>query len=125
MKHTMRSLCCLFLAAATLLTSCTDRDDDVNAVNIRIRNVSSLHFDEVQVGEQEEPYTNIAPDAFSDYMEYAEAYPYAYVAITVGEETFVLQPIDFVGATPLPKGLYTYELNVTQEGEVLLEFVAD
>ena len=125
MKYTMKPFLCLFLALGILCSSCTDRDDDVNAVNIRIRNVSGLHFDEVQVGEQEEPYTDIAPDSFSDYMEYEEAYPYAYVAITVGEETFVLQPIDFVGATPLPIGLYTYELDVTQEGEVLLEFVAD
>jgi hypothetical protein len=121
----MRRFTFIFLAIGFILTSCTDRDDDVNAVNIRIRNVSSLTFDEVQVGEQEAPYTSISPDSFSDYMEYESAYRYAYIAITSGEETYVLQPIDFVGETELPTGLYTYELDVTEEGGVLLEFVAD
>ena len=105
--------------------SCTDRDDDLVAVNIRLKNASDLVFDSVLVGESQEPYTNISPDDYSDYQEIETAYTYAFIQITSGEEVFTLQPIDFVGETPLPFGFYTYELDVSDTGEVLLNFVID
>ncbi len=105
--------------------ACTDRDDDVEAINIRIKNASTLIFDAVQVGESPEPFTNLAPDDYSDYQEFETAYTYAFIQITSGEETFTLQPIDFVGETPLPFGFYTYELDITDTGEVILNFVID
>ena len=105
--------------------SCTDRDDEVDAVNLRIKNVSSIIFDEVIVGEAPEPHLNVTPDSFSEYFIYETAYQYAFIQITSGEETYVLQPIDFVGETELPIGFYTYELDVSDTGEVLLNFVID
>ena len=105
--------------------SCTDRDDEVEEVNIRVRNVSELIFDMVQVGEADKVHENVSPDSFTDYLQYEEAYSYAYIEIQSGTETYVLQPIDFVGETPLPKGLYTYELNITTDGEVTLNFRVD
>lgn len=121
----MRVSLFLFLSIGILFASCTDNDDEVNAVNIRIRNLSDIPFDEVQVGDQEILYTDIAPDSYSDYLEYETAYRYAYIAITAGEESYVLQPVDYVGETALPLGLYTYELDITAEGAVELNFVAD
>ena len=111
--------------SAIFLISCTDRDDEVEAVNIRVRNLSTWTFDRLQVGEPDKVHEMVAPDAFTEYLEYEEAYRYAYLEILSGAETFVLQPIDFVGETPLPIGLYTYELDITEEGEVLLNFVVD
>ncbi len=112
----------LFLVATI---GCTDRDDNLVAVNIRVHNVSEITFDLVQVGDIEQLHENVAPDSFTEYLEYEEAYRYAYIQIESGTETYVLQPIDFVGETPLPIGLYTYELDVNEEGEVLLNFVVD
>ncbi len=120
----MRKILVLLLAV-TLTISCSDRDDDVEEVNIRVRNVSDLNFDRVQVGEAEMVHENVEPDSFTDYLQYETAYRYAFIEIQSGAETFVLQPIDFVGETPLPIGLYTYELDVTEEGEVLLNFRVD
>ena len=121
----MKQYIVLILLLVIGLGACTDRDDDLEAINIRIKNESSLIFDSVQVGEALEPFTNLAPDDYSDYQEFETAYTYAFVRITSGEETFTLQPIDFEGETPLPLGFYTYELNVTETGEVILEFVID
>ena len=121
----MKKLLASVLLASSLMISCTDQDDDLDSVNVRIKNNSSFVFDEVIVGAAMEPHLNIAPGSFSNYFVYEEAYRYAYIEITSGEETFVLQPIDFVGETPLPIGFYTYELDVTATGEVLLEFVVD
>ena len=115
----------LLLGAFLLLFSCSDRDDDLHAPNIRIRNISSITFDTVQVGVQETLHENIAPDAFSEYLPYETAYRIAFISIEAGEETYILQPTDFVGETELPAGLYTYELDVTGEGEVILNFKPD
>lgn len=116
----------LFLFASLLMIiSCTDRDDDVTAANIRIKNVSGFTFDEVQVGEQETLHTNIAPEDYSDYLPYEVAYRYAFISISVGEETYLLEPIDFVGETELPPGFYTYELHISEDGVVTLNFIAD
>jgi len=115
----------LVLAAFVVLLACTDRDDDLGRANIRIRNLSNLTYDEVVVGAQEVLYEGVAPGDFSDYLPFDTAHEYDYVSIRAGEETYVLQPVDFVGATALPIGLYTYELNVSPEGEVTLNFKAD
>ncbi|MDX1314432.1 MAG: hypothetical protein R3356_02930 [Eudoraea sp.] len=115
----------LVIAIAMVSLSCTDRDDDLVAVNIRVKNASDLIFDSVQVGESDEPITALSPDDYSDYQEFETAYTYAFIQITSGEEVFTLQPIDFVGETPLPFGFYTYELDVSDTGEVLLNFVID
>ena len=48
----MKRISILFLALVVTAVGCTDRDDEVIAVNIRIQNASSLTFDEVQVGDQ-------------------------------------------------------------------------
>lgn len=121
----MKSILSSLFLTGLLCMSCTDRDDEVNLVNIRIKNISGITYDEVQVGEQEILHMNIAPGDFSQYLEYEAAYQYAYISIKSGEETYVLQPIDYVGETTLPVGFYTYALDITEEGEVLLVFSPD
>lgn len=121
MKHHVLFLLIVGLFAA----SCTDRDDEINDVQIRIKNNSSILFEEVQVGDQETLHMNIGPGDYSDYLSYETAYRYAYISVTSGEETYILQPIDYVGETALPPGLYTYELNISEEGELLLVFSPD
>jgi hypothetical protein len=108
-----------------IVTSCSDRDDDLTAVHIRIKNNSTLEFDEVLVADEEHLYVSVSPDSFSDYQAFEEAYRFAYIRITAGEEVFELQPVDFVGETLLPIGLYTYALAIDEAGQVSLEFVID
>lgn len=121
----MKRLFVLVFALLISAFSCSDRNDDVKLINIRVKNVSSLVFEEVQVGEAEELHMNVAPDEYSEYLEYEEAYRYAFIRIQSGEQTFTLQPIDFVGEEVLPPGFYTYELDVSDTGDVSLEFEID
>ncbi len=114
------------LLIVMVCVGCSDRDDSVTMANIRVKNVSTINFDSVQVGDEDKIHENVAPNGFSDYLEYEVAYTYDYIKITSGEEgVFILQPIDFVGETPLSPGFYTYELNVLESGEVQLKFVAE
>lgn len=104
---------------------CTDRDDDVAIVNIRIKNTSTFTFESVQVGDEESIHLNIASGGYSPYLEYEVAYRYNYIRIEANEESYVLQPIDYVGETPLPVGFYTYELSIAEGGDVQLTFKVD
>ncbi|MCM4153872.1 hypothetical protein DHD05_19945 [Arenibacter sp. N53] len=110
---------------AVIVMGCSDRDDDLDGVNIRIKNESSVTYDLVQVGSAEMLHENIGPDDYSGYLEYEMAYEYAYINIKVDEENYILQPIDFVGETPLENGFYTYGLSITVAGDVILNFSID
>ncbi|RKR07006.1 hypothetical protein CLV91_3236 [Maribacter vaceletii] len=121
MKKQIVFLVLVFIA----IVGCTDRDDNVSKVNLRIKNTSTVNFDEVTVVSSENVYSNIAVDAYSDYLEFDELYSYAYVQILADGETYTLQPIDFVGETPLAVGFYTYELGIDQTGNVVLVLKTD
>ncbi|MGB5645754.1 hypothetical protein [Muriicola sp.] len=121
----MKRLIILCMSLGLMTMACSDRDDDITSINIRINNKSSLVFDEVLVGDEDHIYEALDPDTYSEYKEFETAYSYAYIRITSGEEVYVLQPIDFVGEEILPIGLYTYELDIDTEGQVTLEFSID
>tara|TARA_R110002049_G_scaffold13497_3_gene58313 strand:- start:7977 stop:8354 length:378 start_codon:yes stop_codon:yes gene_type:complete len=105
---------------------CEDRDDNLNAVNLRIKNVSDVTFTRVQVGAADKIHTDISSGAFSDYLEYEEStYRYAYINIMAEGNTYTLQPVDFVGEAVLSIGFYTYELDLTADNSVVLTFVVD
>ncbi|HLT50427.1 MAG TPA: hypothetical protein VKZ93_00645 [Arenibacter sp.] len=113
------------LMSLFLLMGCTDRDDDLDGVYIRIKNESNITYDLVRVGEADKLHENIAPGAFSGYLEYRTAYSYAYISIDSGDENYLFQITDFVGETPLEHGFYTYALNISEEGLVQLDFRVD
>lgn len=121
----MKNAITLVFIVLLLAAGCTDRDDNLTAINIRVKNDSNITFDKVQVGGDEFVHTNVATGNFSEYLEYETAYQYAYISIESGAETYVLQPIDFVGETPLDIGFYTYVLDVSEDGDVSLDFVRD
>jgi len=104
---------------------CTDRDDNVSAVNIRIKNDNSFTYDRVQVGADDKIHEILTAGSYSDYLEYETAYSYAFIQIDTAATSFVSQPVDFVGETPLGPGFYTYELKVDTAGEIGLNFVRE
>ncbi|MGB5435568.1 MAG: hypothetical protein WBM98_06740 [Maribacter sp.] len=121
----MKRLLFVTISVFVFILGCSDRDDELNGIQIRVKNVSSVHFDTIQVGGDGMVHTNVAPDSYSDYLEYETAYSYAYINISTDGETYVMQPIDFVGETPLFLGYYTYEIGIDEGGNVSLNFVID
>ncbi|GGW22881.1 hypothetical protein [Arenibacter certesii] len=117
--------CALFILTIVLNMGCTDRDDNLEGVHIRVKNESSVHFDVVEVGSSSKVHKNIAAGSFSKYLEYETAYNYSYINIIVGSENYTLQPIDYVGESPLKDGFYTYGLTISEEGEIELNFRID
>jgi hypothetical protein len=83
-------------------------------VRINIQNSSNLDFDRVVAlfPDQRVDYGAVPKGGQSDYRTVSLAYRYAYVEIFVGEKTYVVRPIDYVGETLLSEGRYTYVLDL-------------
>ena len=96
-------------------------------VRIRIANNSSFAFDRVEAVFPEDAieYGAIGAGDVSEYAQVSAAYRYAYIEVEIDGEELKIQPIDYVGETPLEPGRYTYQLNVTIEGHLTLAFRED
>lgn len=92
-------------------------DVDKAPLAIRIENATDRKFDSVLVNfsGQKEVYESLEPGKMSPYRAVTKAYRYAYVEIKLGEERFVLQPIDFFGERLLKPGKYTYRLTIVPD----------
>jgi hypothetical protein len=82
---------------------------------IRVRNASQYPFDDIVVNTSggENKYSTVAAGQKSDYKAFTKAYKYAYVKLNTQGQDLGIQPIDYVGETPLQPGHYTYALDVT------------
>ncbi|MEM9000891.1 MAG: hypothetical protein AAGB24_11565 [Bacteroidota bacterium] len=115
--------CVLALGVLVLLViGCDDRDDNLNAANIRIHNRSNISFNSVQVNDSV-IYENVGGDGFSDYKAYITAFEFDDITILTNTAQFTFAPDSIT--PPLPLGLYTYELNISEQGEVLFNFKVD
>ena len=79
---------------------------------------------EVNFEFQQEGYGDLAPGETSDYRPVGRAYRYAYVALQADGDPYVLQPIDYVGETPLAAGYHTYVLTLAND-QVAIEYLSD
>ncbi len=109
-KYLLFSLILLISACNTL-----DSEDDPDAVYIRIVNSSPVDFMSVYIRfpESEYTYESLESGRTSRYQEFEEAYRYGYIEVKAQRETYVLQPIDYVGESPLRSGKYTFTLGLT------------
>lgn len=116
-----------FLVAALSLLACDSPFEPSGGVNVRVLNNSSFAFGRVRVvfPENEVDYGSLGAHRVSEYAPVETAYRYAYIEVEVGGDVLKIQPTDYVGESPLASGRYTYELNVTVEGHLTLDFHED
>ena len=103
----------LLLIFTILLLGCSENDNDAE-VSIRLSNVSQYNFNNITINTStgNVAFENILSGESSPHKEFGFAYRYAFVELEIDSETFTLQPIDYVGENRLPKGDYTYQINV-------------
>jgi len=94
--------------------SCGSDDDPTGDILIRVENNSTVDFEDLVVGSTN--YSDVNSGEYSQYRPFEIAYRYNYIELKSEGETFILQPIDFVGETPLTPGQYTYQLNILEAG---------
>ncbi|WKK77950.2 hypothetical protein QYS49_13295 [Marivirga salinae] len=102
----------IILALIALLFSCTEAEIDPSAVNIRLANTSNFDYKNIVINTTTGNVRFGALDSgeYSEYKVFEKAYRYAYVELEINGNTLKLQPIDYVGETPLKNGKYTYEI---------------
>ncbi|WP_437372933.1 hypothetical protein [Maribacter litoralis] len=120
----MKRVYLLSVIFVVLLFSCTDRDDEVNLVNIRIQNSTELFFNEVRVAEKDTVYENIAAGEFSNYMEFETAFANTRITILTNSTSLNYFPTEVVSDS-LPIGFYTYEISLDEDNQVDLTFRID
>jgi hypothetical protein len=89
-----------------------------------------MDFDAVFVATTgpEKAYGPLASGKSSDYMVFEGLYRYAYIRVEVDDMEYILQPIDYVGETPLSSGDYTYRLDISNPSDpwsLTLEFIKE
>ena len=100
-------------------------------VQLRIENNSSFDFDDVQLnpGSDKKEIGPIKAGKKSVYHNFETAYRYGYISLNIQGNTLTLQPIDYVGETPLGPGKYTYVVGVdgnpATNASLTLELVVD
>ena len=81
---------------------------------IRIENDSISMFNQVRINpdDNETMFGDLAPGETSAFKPFEKAYRYAQVKLVIEGKEYILQPIDYVGETPLENGKYTYIIGV-------------
>ncbi|MFT5736736.1 MAG: hypothetical protein ACJAU2_001133 [Maribacter sp.] len=114
----------LICLAVGVLVACTDRDDGVTMVNIRIQNSTETFFSEVRVVGKDTVYRTIAAGEYSKYLEYAAAFQEMALTVVADSTTLNYSP-ESVFTDSLPIGFYTYELTLDEANELDLNFKID
>ncbi|MDJ0646207.1 MAG: hypothetical protein QNJ57_09530 [Flavobacteriaceae bacterium] len=97
-----------------LLTNCSsDTTDTVETINIRILNASLFDYQDIKVDTSTGlvDFGSLNSGVLSEYQSFELAYSYAFVELLIDGEVYTLQPIDYVGETPLENGNYTYAIS--------------
>lgn len=119
----LKKLVFVILAIVVVCASCEDRDDNITTVKLRIFNKSTLNINELKVGRDTLLFTGIPADTRTEYLEFDTLFRQSVLEIATDSAVFRFEPVgDF---EPLPIGLYTYEVDILDSGEVSLDFNVD
>lgn len=103
----------ILIISITIFISCSKDDENSSGLRIRLSNVSQFDFQNIQVNTStgNVSYGNVKAGKKSDYKVFETAYRYAFIELQIDGKTYTLQPIDYVGESPLADGNYAYQIN--------------
>jgi len=115
----MKKILILIISISTLISCSSDDDNNTSELNIRLSNVSQYDFQNIVVNTTSgnTSFENISSEQMTNYKTFETAYRYAFVELEIDGETYTLQPIDYVGETPLENGNYTYQIDANDSQE--------
>lgn len=120
----------LFSILSVLVIGCSSEDSNAE-VYIRLSHVSAYDYQNITVNTSTGPldYDNLCSREISKYKVVTKAYGHAFVELEIAEETYTIQPIDYVGESTLSSGYYTYQIDTNdtteQYGRLSISLVED
>jgi hypothetical protein len=114
----MKKILVLIISITTFI-SCSKDDENSSELKIRLANVSQFDFQNIKVNTStgDVNYGNLKAGKKSDYKVFETAYSYAFIEVEINGKTYTIQPIDYVGETPLVNGNYAYQINANNSQE--------
>lgn len=108
----MKKILILIVSIAAFI-SCSKDDENSSDLKIRLSNVSQFDFQNIRVNTStgDVNYVNLKAGNKSDYKTFEMAYRYAFIELEINGKIYTLQPIDYVGESPLADGNYAYQIN--------------
>lgn len=114
----MNKLLILLILVATSLKCTGDKEGDIrfSTIYLRLSNVSAFNYENIIVNTStgNVSFENLNSGQTSEYQAFEVAYRYAFIELEIDGSTCTLQPIDYVGETPLKKGSYTYQIDANE-----------
>lgn len=110
MKRTL-----VFIFSMSLLFACSkEKITGQSGPEIRLSNSSQQNFKNVIVdtGTGEVSFGDLDAGTNTAYKKFSKAYRYAFIKLQIDGQTYTLQPIDYVGESPLKDGRYAYQISV-------------
>lgn len=105
----------LLTITAIILTSCSKKNSPEGPSDIRIKNLSTLAFDEVTVdtsgGKNE--YETVPPGEYSSYKRFDKAYPKAEITAVINGQIYSTGPQNYNYQVVLGQGKFTYEVYIS------------
>ncbi|RZK40261.1 MAG: hypothetical protein EOO90_15780 [Pedobacter sp.] len=105
----------VFIFMINMIIGCSkEKIDGQSGPEIRLSNSSQHNFKNVVVntGTGEVAFGDLDIGKKTAYKKFSKAYSYAFVKLEIDGQAYTIQPIDFVGETPLKDGHYAYQISV-------------
>lgn len=109
------------MAFASLMILVFSCKKDLGPTDLRIKNTTNFTFTNVEVNTSEgiHNFGTINAGEITGYKRFDMAYRQAQVELFIGQEKYVLIPVDYTYEVPLGRGMFTYELSADTTTKVL------
>lgn len=123
----MKKIITSLLISVLAFTACNLIGNEDMGVEIRVKNASSYTIENLRIatGGGDFTYETLIPGQVSDYKLYDFSYNYFFVSFSIDTNSFVQQPIDYVGESRIKNGKYTYNIAIETFEERPDYFIGD
>lgn len=123
----MKKIIAPLFISILVITGCNVVGNEDTEVEIRVQNTSSFTIESLRIatGGGDFTYETLTPGQISDYNLFDYSYSYFFVSFSIDTNSFIQQPIDYVGESKIKTGKYTYNIAIETLGDRPDYFIGD
>jgi hypothetical protein len=110
----MKKILILIFTVTALISCSKDAGNTSAGLRIRLSNASQQNYKNVVINTAngDVNFGDLNSGEKTAYKVFDKAYRYAFVKLEINGKTYTMQPVDYVGETPLKTGSYTYQITI-------------